>query len=57
MRNSGNFFGRQKLKRLYSEKSDSRSTFIMAGHFVNKRISLEIKGMSSVQYRAHRQII
>ena len=57
-----NFFGRLKVEMYYGEKFESPRGFIEKLeeyiHYYNKeRISLKLKGMSPVQYRAHSQAI
>lgn len=56
-----NFFGRLKVEMFYGEKFESVEDFIHAldnyiYYYNNERISLKLKGMSPVQYRAHLQI-
>ena len=55
-----NFFGRLKVEMYYGEKFESLSGFIekleeYIHYYNNERISLKLKGMSPVQYRAHSQ--
>ena len=57
-----NFFGRLKVEMYYGEKFESPRGFIekleeYIHYYNNKRISLKLKGMSPVQYRAHSQMI
>ena len=57
-----NFFGRLKVEMYYGEKFESPRGFIekleeYIHYYNNERISLKLKGMSPVQYRAHSQII
>ncbi len=56
-----NFFGRLKVEMYYGEKFESPWGFIEKPeeyiHYYNERISLKLKGMSPVQYRAHSQTI
>ena len=56
-----NFFGRLKVEMFYGEKFESVNAFIdelknYINYYNNERISLKLKGMSPVQYRAHSQI-
>ena len=53
-----NFFGRLKVEMYYGEKFESPRGFIekleeYIHYYNNERISLKLKGMSPVQYRAH----
>ena len=53
-----NFFGRLKVEMFYGEKFESPRGFIekleeYIHYYNNERISLKLKGMSPVQYRAH----
>ena len=53
-----NFFGRLKVEMYYGEKFESTRKFIQPlkayiHYYSNDRFSLELKGMSPVQYRAH----
>ena len=53
-----NFFGRLKVEMFYGEKFESPRGFIekleeYIQYYNNERISLKLKGMSPVQYRAH----
>lgn len=55
-----NFFGRLKVEMFYGETFESVEKFIHAlddyiYYYNNERISLKLKGMSPVQYRAHSQ--
>lgn len=55
-----NFFGRLKVEMFYGEQFQSVDDFIQAlndyiCYYNNERISLKLKGMSPVQYRAHSQ--
>ena len=55
-----NFFGRLKVEMYYGEKFESPRGFIekleeYIHYYNNERISLKLKGMSPVQYRAHSQ--
>ena len=55
-----NFFGRLKVEMYYGEKFESSRGFIekleeYIHYYNNERISLKLKGMSPVQYRAHSQ--
>ena len=55
-----NFFGRLKVEMYYGEKFESPRGFIekleeYIRYYNNDRISLKLKGMSPVQYRAHSQ--
>ena len=55
-----NFFGRLKVEMYYGEKFESPRGFIekleeYIRYYNNERISLKLKGMSPVQYRAHSQ--
>ena len=55
-----NFFGRLKVEMYYGEKFESHRGFIekleeYIHYYNNERISLNLKGMSPVQYRAHSQ--
>ena len=57
-----NFFGRLKVEMYYGEKFESPSRFIeklkeYIYYYNNERISLKLKEMSPVQYRAHSQMI
>ena len=57
-----NFFGRLKVEMYYGEKFESPMGFIekleeYIHYYNNERISLKLKGMSPVQYRAHSQMI
>ena len=57
-----NFFGRLKVEMFYGEKFESVNAFIdelkrYIDYYNNERISLKLKGMSPVQYRAHSQAI
>ena len=57
-----NFFGRLKVEMFYGEKFESPRGFIekleeYIQYYNNERISLKLKGMSPVQYRAHSQAI
>ena len=57
-----NFFGRLKVEMYYGEKFESPRGFIekleeYIHYYNNERISLKLKGMSPVGYRAHSQII
>lgn len=57
-----NFFGRLKVEMYYGEKFESPRGFIekleeYIHYYNNERISLGLKGMSPVQYRAHSQVI
>lgn len=57
-----NFFGRLKVEMYYGEKFESPRGFIekleeYIHYYNNERISLKLKGMSPVQFRAHSQII
>lgn len=57
-----NFFGRLKVEMYYGEKYKSTRGFIekleeYIEYYNNERISLGLKGMSPVQYRAHPQTI
>ena len=57
-----NFFGRLKVEMYYGEKFESPRGFIekledYIYYYNNERISLKLKGMSPVQYRAHSQMI
>ena len=57
-----NFFGRLKVEMYYGEKFESVNAFIdklneYIYYYNNERISLNLKGMSPVQYRTHSQII
>ena len=57
-----NFFGRLKVEMYYGEKFESPRGFIekleeYIHYYNNERISLKLKGMSPVQYRAHSQSI
>ena len=57
-----NFFGRLKVEMYYGEKFESPRGFIEKLeeyiHYYNtERISLKLKGMSPVEYRAHSQTI
>ena len=57
-----NFFGRLKVEMYYGEKFESPRGFIekleeYIYYYNNERISLNLKGMSPVQYRAHSQPI
>ena len=57
-----NFFGRLKVEMYYGEKFESPRGFIekleeYIHYYNNERISLNLKGMSPVQYRAHSQAI
>lgn len=53
-----NFFGRLKVEMFYGEKFESVNSFIdelkrYIDYYNNERISMKLKGMSSVQYRIH----
>ena len=53
-----NFFGRLKVEMFYGEQFESVDDFILAldnyiHYYNNERISLNLKGMSPVQYRTH----
>ena len=55
-----NFFGRLKVEMYYGEKFESPRGFIekleeYIHYYNNERISLKLKGMSPVEYRAHSQ--
>ncbi|MBQ7872607.1 MAG: integrase core domain-containing protein, partial [Clostridia bacterium] len=55
-------FGRLKVEMYYGEKFESPRGFIekleeYIHYYNNERISLKLKGMSPVQYRAHSQAI
>ena len=55
-----NFFGRLKVEMYYGENFESPRGFIekleeYIHYYNNERISLKLKGMSPVQYRAHSQ--
>lgn len=57
-----NFFGRLKVEMFYGEKFESVNIFIdelrkYIDYYNNERISMKLKGMSPVQYRAHYQSI
>ena len=57
-----NFFGRLKVEMYYGEKFESPRGFMekleeYIHYYNNERISLKLKGMSPVQYRAHSQMI
>ena len=57
-----NFFGRLKVEMFYGEKFESVNAFVdelkkYIDYYNNERISLKLKGMSPVQYRAHSQVI
>ena len=57
-----NFFGRLKVEMYYGEKFESPRGFMekleeYIEYYNNERISLGLKGMSPVQYRAHSQTI
>jgi len=57
-----NFFGRLKVEMYYGEKFEFPRGFIekleeYIHYYNNERISLKLKGMSPVQYRAHSQQI
>ena len=57
-----NFFGRLKVEMYYGEKFESPMEFIekweeYIEYCNNERISLGLKGISPVQYRAHSQTI
>ena len=57
-----NFFGRLKVEMFYGEKFESVNAFIdelkhYIDYYNNERISLKLKGMSPVRYRAHSQQI
>ena len=57
-----NFFGRLKVEMYYGEKFESPRGFVekleeYIHYYNNERISLKLKGMSPVQYRAHSQMI
>ena len=57
-----NFFGRLKVEMFYGEKFESVNAFVdelkkYIQYYNNERISLKLKGMSPVQYRAHSQAI
>ena len=57
-----NFFGILKVEMYYGEKFESSRGFIekleeYIHYYNNERISLKLKGMSPVQYRAHSQSI
>lgn len=57
-----NFFGRLKVEMYYGEKFESPRGFIekleeYIDYYNNERISLKLKGMSPVHYRAHSQVI
>lgn len=57
-----NFFGRLKVEMFYGEKFESVNAFIAEikryiHYYNNERISLNLKGMSPVQYRTHSQPI
>jgi putative transposase len=57
-----NFFGRLKVEMYYGERFESPRGFIeelveYIDYYNNERISLKLKGMSPVQYRAHSQVI
>ena len=57
-----NFFGRLKVEMYYGEKFESPRGFIekleeYIHYYNNERISLKLKGMSPVQFRAHSQSI
>ena len=57
-----NFFGILKVEMYYGEKFESSKGFIekleeYIHYYNNERISLRLKGMSPVQYRAHSQAI
>ena len=57
-----NFFGRLKVEMYYGEKFEYPRGFIekleeYIEYYNNERISLELKGMSPAQYRAHSQTI
>ena len=58
----GNFFDRLKVEMYYGENFKSTCEFIerleeYIEYYNNERISLGLKGMSPVQYRAHSQTI
>jgi len=53
-----NFFGRLKVEMFYGEKFESVEDTITKLHeyisyYYNERISLQLKGMSPVQYRTN----
>lgn len=57
-----NFFGRLKVEMFYGEKFESPRGFIekleeYIHYYNNERISLKLKGMSPVQFRAHSNAI
>ena len=57
-----NFFGRLKVEMYYGEKFESPRRFTekleeYIHYYNNERISLNLKGMSPVQYRAHSHMI
>ena len=57
-----NFFGGLKVEMYYGEKFESPRGFIekleeYIHYYNNERISLKLKGMSPVEYRAHSQTI
>ena len=57
-----NFFGRLKVEMYYGEKFESTGGFIekleeYIDYYNNERTSLNLKGMSPVQYRTHSQTI
>ena len=57
-----NFFGRLKVEMYYGAKFEFPRGFIekleeYIHYYNNERISIKLKGMSSVQYRAHSQAI
>ena len=57
-----NFFGRLKVEMYYGENFESTCGFIekleeYIDYYNNERISLNLKGMSPVQYRTHSQTI
>lgn len=55
-----NFFGRLKVEMFFGEKFESVNAFIdklkeYIYYYNNKRISIQLKGMSPIQYRTHSQ--
>lgn len=57
-----NFFGRLKVEMFYGEKFETMDKFVhrlqeYIDYWNNERISLKLKGMSTVQYRTHTQAI
>ena len=57
-----NFFGRLKVEMFYGEKFESVDAFIdelneYIYYYNNEKISMKLKGMSSVLYRTHLQAI